>query len=97
MSTKNDHQRNRRDPFVSAVTPPSGDALASPHGASVSLQSLVAAGLPQGASVGSPCVDICELDTDFVCKGCGRSIEEVLKWPEYTDEQKQEVLDRIFN
>lgn len=47
-------------------------------------------------SVDSPCVNVCELDTDFVCKGCGRTIEEVLKWPEYSDEQKQQVLDRIF-
>jgi len=51
---------------------------------------------PYGASVGSPCVDICELDSDFVCVGCGRTIDEVLKWPEYTDEQKKAVLDRIF-
>jgi hypothetical protein len=44
----------------------------------------------------SPCVDICQLDSDFVCIGCGRTIDEVLKWPEYTDEQKKAVLDRIF-
>jgi len=44
-----------------------------------------------------PCVNVCELDSDFVCIGCGRTIDEVLKWPEYTDEQKQEVLDRIFS
>jgi len=44
----------------------------------------------------SPCLDICELDSDFVCIGCGRTIDEVLKWPEYTDEQKKAVLDRIF-
>jgi len=52
---------------------------------------------PSVDSIESPCVDICELDNDFVCIGCGRSIEEILKWPEYTDEQKQEVLDRIFD
>jgi len=44
----------------------------------------------------SPCVNVCELDTDFVCKGCGRSIEEILKWQEYTIEQQTAVLDRIF-
>ena len=44
----------------------------------------------------SPCVDVCQLDSDFVCIGCGRTIDEVLKWPEYTDEQKKAVLDRLF-
>lgn len=63
-----------------AVESPSVDAVASPH----------------GASVGSPCVDICTLDSDFVCIGCGRTIDEVLKWPQYTDEQKRAVLDRLF-
>jgi len=56
----------------------------------------LAAPSPHGASVGSPCVDICKLDSDFVCIGCGRTIDEVLKWREYTDEQKKAVLDRIF-
>jgi len=63
------------------VKSPSVDAVASPSSSKAS----------------SPCVDICKLDSDFVCIGCGRTIDEVLKWPEYTDEQKQEVLDRIFN
>jgi len=51
---------------------------------------------PTGASVGSPCVEVCELDSDFVCKGCGRTINEILKWSEYTDKQKLAVLDRLF-
>jgi predicted Fe-S protein YdhL (DUF1289 family) len=51
---------------------------------------------PSVDSIESPCVDICELDSDFVCIGCGRTIDEVLKWPEYTDEQKKAVLDRLF-
>jgi len=51
---------------------------------------------PSVDAVASPCVDICELDSDFVCNGCGRTIDEVLKWPQYTYEQKKAVLDRIF-
>ena len=48
-------------------------------------------------NVDSPCVNLCKLDSDFVCEGCGRTIEEVLKWPEYTDEQKLTVLNRLFD
>ena len=51
---------------------------------------------PSCSEAASPCVDVCQLDSDFVCIGCGRTIDEVLKWPEYTDEQKQKALDRIF-
>jgi len=53
-------------------------------------------GSPSGLAAPSPCVDICKLDSDFVCIGCGRTIDEVLKWREYTDEQKKAVLDRLF-
>ena len=45
----------------------------------------------------SPCVDVCKLDSDFVCVGCGRTIEEVLKWPEYDETERQAVLDRLFD
>jgi len=51
---------------------------------------------PSVDSIESPCVNVCELDSDFVCIGCGRTIDEVLKWPEYTIEQQAAVLDRIF-
>jgi hypothetical protein len=51
---------------------------------------------PSVDSIESPCVDVCKLDSNFVCIGCRRTIDEVLKWPEYTDEQKKAVLDRLF-
>jgi len=44
----------------------------------------------------SPCIDVCKLDDSFVCEGCGRTIDEILKWPEYTEQEKQQVLDRLF-
>ena len=51
---------------------------------------------PSVDAVASPCVEVCELDSDFVCKGCKRTINEILKWSEYTDKQKLAVLDRLF-
>lgn len=47
-------------------------------------------------TVESPCVKICQLDYDLACIGCGRTIDEVLKWREYTDVEKRYVLNRIF-
>lgn len=44
----------------------------------------------------SPCVGACGL-FDGVCRGCGRTTEEVVEWYNLTNEQKQAVLDRIFD
>jgi hypothetical protein len=46
-------------------------------------------------TVTNPCNDHCELDSDFVCIGCKRTIYEILKWDEYTEDEKQSVLNRI--
>jgi predicted Fe-S protein YdhL (DUF1289 family) len=46
--------------------------------------------------VESPCIGVCRLDND-VCRGCSRTTEEILEWYNFTNEQKQKVLDRIFN
>jgi predicted Fe-S protein YdhL (DUF1289 family) len=43
----------------------------------------------------SPCKFICTLE-DSVCIGCKRTKEEISKWRDMTNEEKQKVLDRIF-
>jgi hypothetical protein len=46
--------------------------------------------------VASPCVNVCQLDPQTgYCMGCMRTIEEIADWLEMTDEEKQQVLDRI--
>jgi predicted Fe-S protein YdhL (DUF1289 family) len=44
--------------------------------------------------VKSPCQHICILE-EGVCIGCKRTKEEISKWNKYTNEEKQNVLDRI--
>jgi predicted Fe-S protein YdhL (DUF1289 family) len=61
------------------------------------MDGLVEVSFSSESSVPSPCVDVCKLDNGFVCEGCGRTVEEILKWPEYNDKQKQAVLDRLFD
>ncbi len=48
-----------------------------------------------GETVKSPCIGVCTLDSDFVCRGCGRTIEEILHWREYTDIEKREINTRL--
>ena len=44
----------------------------------------------------SPCTGNCYLNTTTnICEGCGRSINEIVEWTRMTDEEKQEVMDRL--
>ena len=44
----------------------------------------------------APCIAICSTSQgDAVCKGCGRSFEEVQRWTEYGPVQKRAVWRRI--
>ena len=45
--------------------------------------------------VPSPCQNICVLDPEMICIGCGRSAEEISRWTVMTNEEKQAVIDRI--
>lgn len=44
----------------------------------------------------APCIAICSTSQgDAVCKGCGRTFDEVQHWPGYTPAQKRAVWRRI--
>ena len=42
----------------------------------------------------TPCVAICRTENG-ICIGCGRTVEEITEWWEYTDKQRQTVMDRL--
>lgn len=46
----------------------------------------------------SPCRGICTATAlgDDVCKGCGRTSEEVAKWLTLSDDQKMEINRRLI-
>ena len=44
----------------------------------------------------SPCVQKCALDTDLVCRGCGRHINEIDSWDNMSPTDKENVF-RIAN
>lgn len=50
---------------------------------------------PDQPPVPSPCRQICQLDEDEVCVGCGRTIVEIATWTQMSDDEKQAVLDRL--
>ena len=44
--------------------------------------------------VKSPCVSICALH-EGICQGCGRTQKEIAGWWDMSNEEKQQVLDRL--
>lgn len=45
----------------------------------------------------SPCVALCKLTEEDICIGCKRTIEEIISWRTYTDNQKKAVFTRLEN
>ena len=44
----------------------------------------------------SPCTKNCSLNNSTnICKGCGRTINEIVEWTRMTDEEKQEAMKRL--
>lgn len=46
-------------------------------------------------AVRSPCVDICALDESDLCIGCQRSVDEISRWGQMTNDERQEVLRKV--
>ncbi|WP_074497912.1 MULTISPECIES: DUF1289 domain-containing protein [Thalassotalea] len=42
----------------------------------------------------SPCIRNCCLDNKDVCIGCGRHVDEIVGWRNFSDAQKYQILDR---
>ena len=43
-------------------------------------------------AIASPCIRNCCLNDDDVCLGCNRTIDEILRWGDASDEEKIQVL-----
>lgn len=50
-------------------------------------------------SIPSPCINKCEKElispTDYFCKGCKRSKEEITNWGIMRNEEKEKILYRL--
>lgn len=44
-------------------------------------------------AVKSPCVRTCCLDDQDICLGCGRTLDEIRRWSEMTESEKQDALE----
>ena len=46
-------------------------------------------------NIKSPCKNICKYNKHKICVGCFRSMEEIVRWTSYTNEEKKMVLSNI--
>jgi hypothetical protein len=44
----------------------------------------------------TPCVAVCSTLFDDICRGCGRTADEVSQWVVMTEQQKDQVWERIL-
>ncbi|MAR91404.1 MAG: DUF1289 domain-containing protein [Pseudomonadota bacterium] len=49
---------------------------------------------PSGGTPESPCVRNCCLDNRDICLGCGRTLEEILHWNQYSPQQREQAFRR---
>ena len=45
-------------------------------------------------AVNSPCVRNCSLDEQRVCRGCYRHLDEIMHWPDASEDRRRDILDR---
>ncbi len=45
--------------------------------------------------VPSPCINLCEMATSGYCKGCMRTIDEIVRWGSADDDYKRAVWVEI--
>jgi len=43
----------------------------------------------------TPCVSQCKLNDKNICKGCGRTLEQVRDWRIYSDTKKRQIIREL--
>lgn len=43
----------------------------------------------------SPCIKICKVDSNGICVGCYRSVEEISNWFKSTDAERQGIMESV--
>jgi predicted Fe-S protein YdhL (DUF1289 family) len=54
--------------------------------------------MPRNRNALSPCVDVCTLDpARSVCTGCLRTIDEIVAWAGYSDDERRRIMKDLPN
>ncbi|OLF51186.1 DUF1289 domain-containing protein [Pseudomonas chlororaphis] len=47
-------------------------------------------------AVASPCISLCRLDEEKVCKGCFRHVEDIREWRSADDARRREICTQAL-
>jgi hypothetical protein len=51
---------------------------------------------PVSTSAASPCTNVCRIDKrSGYCEGCRRTVDEIMAWPNASEDVKRAVLDAL--
>jgi predicted Fe-S protein YdhL (DUF1289 family) len=56
---------------------------------------MVDAALSGEGGVASPCIDICRLDSQGLCIGCRRTIDEIAEWSRASEARRRDILRAV--
>ncbi len=43
----------------------------------------------------SPCINICKMNSDNICTGCKRTLEEISNWIYYSEQQRIKIMEEL--
>lgn len=46
-------------------------------------------------NIKSPCRNICKYNSHRICVGCFRTLEEIVRWPSYSNDEKRNILEQV--
>ena len=44
----------------------------------------------------SPCVGVCALDDDGLCRGCLRTTAEIARWSQMNDDERLRLMEQVL-
>lgn len=47
------------------------------------------------APIETPCVGVCVMEADGLCRGCARTIDEIVGWGGMRPAERRSVMDRL--
>lgn len=51
--------------------------------------------MPDDPAPPSPCINVCVLDADGLCRGCLRTLDEIARWMSMTPSEQRLVIEAL--
>ena len=51
---------------------------------------------PKPGPILTPCIGVCELDAEGICRGCQRSIDEIARWSLLSEAERARIMDDVL-